>query len=259
MINEIGIAVLDIYNDDALLECTKSLSRINPDLGVSSYIISNRTKPTKDFVYDRVVSSQVGMSTLRNLCLAHFRCLGLKYIFLINSNVIVKDPNFIEKTVKTAQVFGSWLLTGYEPNPTILDDTETNTCLCINTKLNTDIMFIRSGLVGTMGYLDERFLNTKFLDVLDYIEKARKPEFSFFPPFPFCATTGDCFEYKEAPIERIGHCDILDEKNKQVAFSYGYFQHLYKYIPGFEETRKPANKEELMNFMGKLQEDLSTK
>jgi hypothetical protein len=251
---KIGIAVLDIYSDKSLLDCIESLKSVSSD--VSTYIISNKINTLKHFKYDKKITHQVSMATLRNHCIAHFRCLGLKYLFLINSNVVIKDKNFIENTIKTAEVFGTWFMTGYQESPTHLDDSESNQSLCINTKLNTDFIFIRSGIVGNLGYFDERYVNTKDLDVLDYIIKARN--IGIYPLHPFHPTVGNILNYNDSKIEKIGHSDILDTNNKTVGFSYGYFYHQHKYIPDQDDTQKKITKDELMIFMGDLQKNYAT-
>jgi hypothetical protein len=252
--NEIGIGIVDIYDDNGLISCVKSLKDITND--VSTYVISNRILPTKDFAYDKKITHQVSMATLRNHCLAHFRCLGLKYIFLINSNVIITDPNFIEKTIKTAEAFGTWLMTGYNENSTHLDDSESNQSLSVNTVLNTDFLFIRSGIIGNLGYFDERYVNTKDLDVLDYINKARKID--IYPPHPFHPTIGNYIKYTDSKIQKIEHSDSLDKNNPSVGFSYGYFLHQHKYIPDQDYGIKSISKDELMVFMGDLQKNYAT-
>jgi hypothetical protein len=250
---EVGIGLIDIYDDKSLIDCSYSLSKTTENASV--YVISNRTIGLKDFEYDKKITHHVSMATLRNHCIAHFRCLGLKYIFLINSNVIITDPNFIENTIKTAEVFGTWFMTGYQENPTHLDDSDANRSLCVNTKLNTDFIFLRSGIIGNLGYFDERYINTKDLDVLDYINKARKIE--IYPPHPFHPTVGNILKYSDAKIQRVDHSDILDTKNRSVGFSYGYFHNQHKYIPDHDEP-KSITKDDLMVFMGDIQQNYAT-
>jgi len=241
-----GIAILDIYDNESLEKCVNSLAGIQ----ASSYIITNRTTPDPTFIYDKKISHQVSMATLRNHAIAHFRCLGLKYLFIFNSNVVVTDPNFIEKTIKIAEAFGTWFLTGYGEGSTVLDDAEKGQSLCVNTKLNTEALFIRSGVVGNLGYFDERFINSSYLDVLDYTHRAIK--LGIFPPETFFPTLDNFYKLTDSENQRIGHSDILDENNKSVGMSYGYFKHLYGYVPSMDD-RKSASKDELMIFMGDLQ------
>lgn len=249
---EVGVAILDIYDDKSLLVCIEKLS-INQE--VSSYVISNRKISLKDFQYDNKISHPVSTATLRNHALAHFRCHGIKYIFLLTSNVIIKDPNFIEKTIKTAEAFGTWLLTGNVKGSTILDD-DSGQSLHINTKVEPNFIFLRSGVVGNLGYMDERYFNTSYLDVLDYTERARK--LGIYPPSNFFATVGDFYDITEAKIEKIDHSDTLDKDNRSVGLSFGYFQHQHKYVPTIDDI-KSVSKDELMTFMDGLQKDYSIK
>jgi len=245
---EVGIAILDIYDDKSLLDCIKNLP-----LGqeVSSYVITNRRTPLKGFQYDDVLSHSVSMATLRNHALAHFRCHGLKYIFMITSNVILKDSNFIRRTIETAETFGTWLLTGNVDGSTILDD-DSGRSLHIATKVEPNFVFVRSGVVGNLGYFDERYFNTSYLDVLDYVERARKIE--IYPPTNFFATVGDIYETSDAKIEKIDYSDTLDKDNRSVGLSFGYFQHQHKYVPTIDDI-KSVSKEELLIFMDSLQKD----
>ena len=249
---EVGVAILDIYDNTSLMGCVEELA-INQE--VSAYIINNRKIPLKDFQYDKVISHSVSMATLRNHALAHFRCHGIKYIYLLTSNVIIKDPNFIEKTIKTAEAFGTWLLTGNVEGSTILDD-DSGQSLHINTKVEPNFVFMRSGVVGNLGYFDERLFNTSYLDVLDYVERARK--IGIYPPSNFFATVGDFYDITDSKIEKIDHSDTLDKDNRSVGLSFGYFQHQHKYVPTIDDI-KSVSKEALMTFMDGLQKDYSVK
>ena len=243
---EVGIAILDIYDDKSLLKCIDSMS-IGQD--VSCYVISNRKVPLKGFQYDKVISHSVSMATLRNHALAHFRCHGIKYIFLLTSNVIIKDLNFIEKTIKTAETFGTWLLTGNVEGSTILDD-DSGQSLSINTKVEPNFVFLRSGVVGNLGYFEERYFNTSYLDVLDYVERARK--IGIYPPTNFFATVGNIYDITDAAIEKIDHSDTLDKDNRSVGLSFGYFKHIHGYVPTIDDI-KSVSRDDLMSFMQELQ------
>jgi hypothetical protein len=248
---EVGLAILDIYDNDSLLKCVSSL----PKLEISGYVIGNRKFPVSGFVYDKNITHSVGMATLRNHALAHFRNHGIKYIFLLTSNVLIKDPNFIERTIKTAETFGTWVLTGNVQGSTILDD-DSGQSLHVNTKVEPNFMFLRSGVVASMGYFDEQFVNTSYLDVLDYVERARK--LGIYPPSNFFATVGDVYDITDAKIDRVDHSDTLDKNNRSVGLSFGYFQHLHKYVPTIDDI-KSISKDDLMVFMGDLQESYSVK
>jgi hypothetical protein len=251
---EIGIAIIDVYDDDSLIECYKSINENIVGKKYQSYCITNRKKPLKDFSYDEKITHNVSFATLRNKCVQHFRNIGVKYIFLINSNVIIKNPSFFENTVETANFYGTWFLTGYGEHPTIINDTDSEKCILnVNTKLNTDLIFVRSGVVGTIGFFDQRYIDTKNLDVLDYINKLRKN--LMYPPHPFHVTV-EKTEYTISKIDKIDHSDILSKEHPMVGFSFGYFKHLHGYIPDLQEIQT-ASKEQLIESLGKIQENFS--
>jgi hypothetical protein len=252
---EIGIGVLDVYDDESLINCTGRLAEVLKNSKVSTFVITNRKNKTKKFKYDEEINHQVPFATLRNHCISKFRCWGLKYFFILNSNVTIQDENFLENTLKISENFGTWLLLGSSKNSTIIDDTEKNANLHVNTILNTDSIFMRSGVIGSIGYFDQKYTNTKDLDVLDYINRARK--MGLYPPHPFHPTIGNILSYKDKILEKIGHNDILDGKDKRVGYSYSLFRHIWQYLP--MEDIKCATKNELMEILNDLQEKYGKK
>lgn len=253
--NEIGIGILDTYDDKSLLGCISRFSEITKDTNTSFYIVTNRKTPTKGFTYDETFFHQVSMATLRNACIRHFRKIGKRYIFLVTSDVIITDSNFIQTVINTAENFGTWLLTGNVDNPTIIDD-ETGSSLSINTKIEPNFIFLRSGIVNNVGYFDERYFNTSYLDALDYIERARK--LNIFPPSNYFATVGNIYTTTKADMDRIDHSNILSKDNRSVGLSFGYFRHVHGYVPTIDDI-KSVSKDELMKYLEELQEAYSKK
>lgn len=242
--SEIGIAVLDVYDDQHLYKCLESLKFI--DQVASTCVVTNKKISNKNFIYDKVFTNQVGFSTMRNYCISKFRNSGIKYIFILNSNVIIKNKNFIEDVIKTCNTFGVWFLCGTSEGSTVIDDTEKNETLTINNKLNTDFIFLRSGIIGSVGYFDERYINTKDLDVLDYINRLRF--LNLYPKHPYHITVNDYFEYDKKDIQKISHSDVLDGKEPTVGFSYGYFKHKWNYIPDIDDIPQ-ITKDDLLKFL----------
>ena len=70
-----------------------------------------------------------------------------------------------------------------------LEDEETGNTLYASPQMNPEFMFIFGNIIKKVGYFDERFVNTRDLDVLDYIIKLRKA--GLYPPENYNITIGN--------------------------------------------------------------------
>ena len=124
---------------------------------------------------------------------------------------------------------------------------------------------VRTAIVGTEfnidlsnqnnGYFDERFFNTKDLDVLDYINKLRKK--GVYTPANYNPTIGSGFKKSYNPIRKIGFKDIPDKDNS-VSMSYAYFFHNNKYIPG-QNDPAGVTQDQLLTSLQTLQKNYAKK
>jgi hypothetical protein len=172
-------------------------------------------------------------------------------MFLLHSNQIVKDPNIFENTIKLGEVFGTWVIMGDGKHSLPLEDEESGLTLHASPELNSEFMFILSSVVTNNGYFDERFFNTKDLDVMDYIIKLRNK--GIYPPAHYHPTIAEGMSKSYKNIEKIGFRDFPDD-HRSVGLSYAYFVHNNKYIPGQNE---PAGitQEQLVSFLEILQKN----
>lgn len=252
--NEIGIGILDIYTQESLDICYK---QIPEELKNNTYIVSNN-KNKSPGEKSKQYSSSVPLATMRNWLISQMRIADLKYYFLIDSNQYLKNSDLFEKSIKTAEVFGTWVLFGPGPTDTIfpLEDDVQKITLNLNTKLNTSFMFIFSGIIKNVGYFDERYLNGKDVDVLDYICRLRDKK--VYPPNNYHATIdADIQSDSTLKINKFGFNDI-PSMEKDVQISYAHFFSNYKYIPTQNEPQA-SSKEELLKTMEHLQQNYGKK
>lgn len=250
MNKEIGIGILDIYEQKDLESCYTSI----PENLRENVFVASATK-------NKMVNSnyrqygEVPMATLRNWIISQLRLNGFKYFFILHSNQIVDNPDIFEKTIKTANVFGTWFMLGDGIKSLPLEDEESKETLYATPQLNSEFMFILSNIVSNVGYFDERYFNTKDLDVLDYVIRLRKK--GLYPPAHYNATIGDGLKKTTNEIKKIGFKDF-PSMERSVGLSYGYFMHNHKYIPGQNE---PAGitQEELLKFLETLQKNYAKK
>ena len=250
MKNEIGIGIIDIYEQEDLDVC---YSVIPEELKPNTFIVSATENKQVGDNYRKYKA--VPMATLRNWLISQFRMKGYKYFFIIHSNQIVEDPNIFEKTIKTAEVFGTWFLLGDGKNSLPLEDEDSGLTLYASPELNSEFMFLVSGIITNNGYFDERFFNTKDLDVLDYINKLRKK--GVYTPANYNPTIGSGFKKSYNPIRKIGFKDIPDKDNS-VSMSYAYFVHNNKYIPG-QNDPAGVTQDQLLTSLQTLQKNYAKK
>jgi len=252
MKNEIGIGIIDLYSEECLKSC---ISTIPEECKENLWIVSNKIKPLENV---KNYTKQVPMATLRNYLISQMRIKQLKYYFLLNSNVEIKNPLVFENTIKAAKIFGTWFMTGAGSHNVTLEEDTLNVSLNVSPQFNSNFIFLYSGIVKNFGFFDERFYNTLDLDVIDYINKLRDKK--TYPPRHYNPTINaeEVFEKKEN-IQKINFKDLPKSKDdykpdsdKSLELSVAYFYHKYKYLPA-QNDPTGVTQNELLEFMEQLQ------
>ena len=241
---DIGIAILDVYTEADLTNCYNSIS------GLENILIVSNTKNKLPDCQSRRYDKQVPFATLRNYALSQFRLMDLKHFFLINSNQIIKNKNVFLDIIKTAETFGTWCLTGPSDKLLSIEDDKTNLSLNISEKLNSDFIYIFNGIVSNVGYFDERFFNTKDLDILDYILRMR--EKGVYPVKNYHPFYDENINSSNSLIQKINHKE-MDNADQSVNLSYAYFLHKYQYIPSQNDPTSES-KDELLKNLEEIQQ-----
>lgn len=246
MNDEIAIGILDIYEQEDLESCYTSI----PEELKNNTFVASATK-------NKMVNSQyrkygeVPMATLRNWLLTEFRKRNYKYFFLLHSNQIVDNKKIFEETIQNAKIFGTWVIMGDGKNSLPLEDEASGQTIYASPQMNSEFMFIFNNIVSNVGFFDERFYNTKDLDVLDFLIRLR--EKGLYPPAHYNITIGEGMKKTFNKITKIGYKD-LPENEKGVAISYGYFMHRHKYFPG-QNDPAGITQDELIAYIQKLQKN----
>jgi hypothetical protein len=246
---EIGIGIIDIYDQEDLDICYGSI----PDEYKDNVFVVSSTNNT--MVNDKYrIYGEVPMATLRNWLISQFRIQGYKYYFIFESNHSINENDFFEKTIKIAETFGSWFLLGDGKSSLPLEDEETNVVLHASPEMNSGFMFTFSGIIKNNGYFDERYPNTKDIDVLDYIVKLRK--IGVYPPAHYNLTIGDGLKKSGSTVKKIGYKDF-PETHRSVGLAYAYFAHKNKYLPG-QNDPTGITQDQLLKFLETLQKNYAT-
>jgi hypothetical protein len=246
---EIGIGILDVYTQEDLNNCYNSIPK---DLKV--FVVSDTKNNIPESVENyRVYGNGVPFASLRNWLISQFRIAGLKHFFLINSNQIIKNQNVFENIIKKASIFGTWAMVGPSESVVTIDDEEKNESLSISNKLNADFIYLFNGIVSNVGYFDERFFNTKDLDVVDYILRMREKK--VYPPNNYHPIIEKDIDASSSTIQKINYKDMLNA-DQSVHMSYAYFMFKYQYIP-LQNEPAPVPREELLKSLEEIQKNYS--
>lgn len=250
MNKEIGIGILDLYDQDSLSKCLDSINLLDFEI-----VISSLTKNKSYLDNHRTYTSQTPLATLRNNIVSQFRLKKIKYFFILHSNQIIINKNIWNDTIKIAETFGTWFLTNFDTKILSIED-DSGLELNISSKLNSDFLFFNSGIIKNNGYFDERYINGKELDVIDYIINLRKKNLTL--PNGFYPTISEKWlEKNNSKIEAIDFSDFPNN-DKTVQMSYGYFMHNHKYIPNQNEPQAASN-EILLTVAETLQKNYARK
>jgi hypothetical protein len=249
MKNEIGIAILDVYTQEDLDLCYKSIPE-----GYNVLIVSDTKNKLPDCEHKRY-GNGVQFATLRNWAISQFRLKGLKHFFLINSNQIIKNTDIFENTIKIAEVFGTWAIMGTENSILSIEDDTNNLTLKLSDKANSNFMYIFSGIISNIGYFDERFFNTKELDITDFIIRMREKK--LYPPTGYNPIIDNDVETTRSKIQKLNYKEI-DNADKSVQMSYAYFVYKNKYVPT-QNDPKSVSKDELMASLMEIQTNYGKK
>lgn len=249
--NDIGIAIIDVYEQENLNLCFESLKDKTQNL-----IIVSNTKNKLPDVESKRYSFPVQFATLRNWAIHNFRIKGLKHFFLINSNTIIKDVSIFENTIKKANNFGIWSFFGPAENKVTIEDDEKHLNLNLSEEINSDFIYIFNNVVSKVGFFDERFFNTKSLDVLDYVIRLRDKK--LLTPTGFVPSIQDNLESVTGKIQKVNHKELDKDADQSVNLSYAYFLTKHQYIP-LQNDPKPVSKDDLMKVLEDLQKNYSNK
>ena len=244
--SDIGIAILDIGTQDELNACYDSL----PEL--ENIIVVSNTKNTLPDCVRKQFNVGTQTATLRNWAISHFRINELKHFFFIASNIKIKDNNVFEDTVKIAETFGTWAMTGPELVTYSIEDDEKNISLSISEKLNHNFLYLFNGIVSNVGYFDERYYGGKNLEVIDYIIRLRDKK--VYPPLNYNPIINCKIENQKKDDDN--PFDLGNDNKTSLA--YGYFLFKHKYIPS-QNDPKSVEKDDLLKALEEIQNNYAKK
>jgi hypothetical protein len=236
----IGIGIVDNSSQENFHNCWNSIPTNYID---NCWVVSNTHNKisTKNILR---YNKEASIASLYNKILSKFRCNDIDYIFIINTLTNITSETLFEDTIKKAHEFGTWIITGLGKDAIFIEEDEKNISLSLTPELNNNFIFLHKNIIKKLGYFREQYLNQDGLEMLDYVMRAR--ELKLYPPYPF----NPCVDH----IKINNNIRSRDEKLDKI--SYGYFQHLHQYIPGYNDP-SGVTQDQLFNFMEYMQKNYS--
>jgi hypothetical protein len=144
---------------------------------------------------------------------------------------------------------------------TKIEDDDNGLSLNVTPFLNTDFIFMYSGILKNFKFFDERYYNTYDFDVMDYIVRMRNN--NIYPPKHYnpSISTDDVDVSTTSKIEKINFKsfdDLKENSSKTLDLTMAYFYYKHKYIPNHNEA-SGITEEKLLTFMQNLQETYGNK
>jgi len=204
MNNKIGAAILTCNRVDFFKQCLASIP------GVETLIVVNDGKPYDSDVYTRNVkeviqhSSNKCVGISKNEALRYLIQDGCQHLFLIEDDMLIKNPDVFNAYIKAAEASGIWHLNfayhgpaNFKPgqygvkNPRQIVDYENGIEIGLNPNSVGSFSYYLRGVIKSIGYMDERFQNAwEHVDHTYRIIKA-----GLHPPFWWFADLANSDEY----------------------------------------------------------------
>lgn len=248
MNKKIAVGIVNCYDQDTFVACKEALPNVDLLLDVH-----HTTYKIKDVPADRDIKRYISYGGLYNILLRYFYKNAADYIFLIKSNIIIKDHSIFNDYINTAKIFGTYfmsrgVLQEAPYSPSTIEDEFTKTNLCLYNNLGNDLIFMHKSHIKVCGYMYEGYTNisgpddTNILEVYDYYNKIKNklnylPE-GYFPDIDLSLIKS----IKDRQASDISRPNLISNTTNNVAAAYGKFHYTHNFIPGKhkKETRDSA-------------------
>tara|TARA_R100000278_G_scaffold122982_1_gene110764 strand:- start:2201 stop:3001 length:801 start_codon:yes stop_codon:yes gene_type:complete len=171
MTPKVGIGIITCNREKFFRECLKSVlkSRVDVIVAVNDGKVYDSNIPGIKKINFIQHQENKGVGVSKNEALKYLYDLGCEHIFLIEDDIIIKDPEVYYRYIDLAKESGIWhLMYGYhgpanktqdkKPNPRIVVEYK-NTKLALNHHCVGAFCYYHRNVIKTVGYNDEAFVN----------------------------------------------------------------------------------------------------
>jgi glycosyltransferase involved in cell wall biosynthesis len=250
MKEKIGIAIITYNRQDFFEKVQASI----PDY-VSLYVVNTGSKYPDSVYQDRVKLHQCNKKTCvgwgKNHGLRMMINDGCEHLFLMEDDVVIKDPDVCKKYIKAASVSGIWHMNfGFSHKENL--DRQFNTPVFRNLIDYTDdvsliftpnvfgaFTYYHKGIIKNVGYHDERF-NENYIDHIELTYRTIKA--GLHPPFWWFADINKSWDMISNLYNMEDDSIVQNEERSKSAITKAcmYFKQKHGYIPmQIPQTQEP--------------------
>jgi len=270
--NKLGIAVTTKDREDYFKQCIKSLPQID------FLCVVNDGEPYDDSVYEfannddlQVIQhdKNLGIACSKNDAL---RCLiqnDCNFLFLIEDDVIIKNPEIFIKYIKTAEASGLWHMNYgfsnvYNFNPdgskAIRATLEYDDDLEVNflPNLMAGFQFFHKSVIQAVGYMDERYSKLKNMEHVDHSYKIVKS--GLLPSYCWWPDVNNSWDYITTIQESVEKSQSKDENfEKNFKLACMIFEHKYGFNPTQPTDEQLLSNEQVLKRLETIQKNYARK
>jgi glycosyltransferase involved in cell wall biosynthesis len=244
MNTKIGVGIVTCNRSEFFKQCVNSIPNVD------TLIVVNDGTPYDSNVYPSTVKEIIQHNT--NKCVGISKNEIMRYlvqdkcqfIFLMEDDIFIKNPNVFEQYIKTGEVFGTWHLNyalpggSYNVHPQtgqyiirkVIEDDESGMELYLYPNCTGALSFYQRGIIKQVGYMDERYKNA--MEHVDHTYKIIKA--GLHPPFWWFADIAKSWEYIGNITKSDEGSEIRKDKTqwqKNFNEACAWFRHKHGYIP----------------------------
>lgn len=240
MKNKIGIGLVT-YNAPERLK--QSAFRIPENIG--EFVIVNDGTPYDKNIYPKHAtvithSKNLSVGCAKNTALRYLMQKDCEHLFLIEDDILVKNPVIFERYIQAAYTTGLYhLMFGYhgpmnlnaegKPSPRTIIEYTKDIKIALNMHCIGGFCYYHKGVITNLGYMEEVFKNA-----WEHVEHSyRIVKAGLLPSYWWWPDLADSMEY----LEEIGSCDTQsiirtsEEWKKNMQMGAEYFKHIHGHYP----------------------------
>lgn len=279
MSSKIGVGLITCNKPDRLKQSAPTIPNVD------ELVIVNDGEPYPSDVYPKGAeviqhSKNKGVGISKNDALRYLMLEGCEFLFLMEDDVLIKNPNVFEAYIEAGETSGIWHLNyalqgpanrmqeqqGMDvenrhklnqtspPNPREIIEYDDGTEIALYPNCVGAFSFYLRGIIKAVGYNDERFINA-----WEHVEHTyRIIKLGLHPPFWWFADINKSWEYLEDIPNCIEESTITHTPEWMQNFRQGmaYFQHKYGCIP---QKISNAPKEDVLKVLERIEKNYARK
>jgi len=270
--NKLGIAVTTKDREEYFIRCIKSLPQVdfvcfvNDGEPYSNSVYENSNNENYEVIQH---DKNLGIACAKNSAL---RCLiqnDCTFLFLIEDDIIIKDPDIFLKYIHAAEVSGLWHMNYgfsnvYNFNPdgsrSIMAtlDYDDNNSVIFTPNLMAGFQFFHKSVIKAIGYMDERYSKLKNMEHVDHSYQMVKS--GLLPSYCYWPDVNNSWDYISTIEESIEKSQSKDENfEKNFGLACMLFEHKYGFKPTEPTGEHLLSKEQVIKKLEAIQKNYARK